>query len=148
MAGKHFLTCSDLISVRLKGGNTTNEGFIEIKGSNGIWGGICDDLWTDNYEYNYGQQSADVVCRMLGYPSAETFYVESTPFGYGTGTFVLDDVKCVGTETSVFDCPALSEGQHNCGNSEWAGVKCNTGDYSKASRYTASSCTNLAGARF
>ena len=120
MAGKHFLTCSDLISVRLKGGNTTNEGFIEIKGSNGIWGGICDDNW--------GQPDANVVCRMLGYPSAETVYTGSTPFGHGTGSFVLDNVNCVGTETSVFDCPHNGEGVHNCGSAEWAGVKCNTGD--------------------
>ena len=121
MAGKHFLTCSDLISVRLKGGNTTNEGFIEIKGSNGIWGGICDDGWN--------QPDADVVCRMLGYHSAETVYMQSTPFGHGTGSFVLDNVGCVGTETSVFYCPHSGEGVHNCESEEWAGVKCrNTGD--------------------
>ena len=42
---------SDLILVRLKGGNRPNEGFIEIKGSTfstsdlepQTWGGICDD---------------------------------------------------------------------------------------------------------
>ena len=121
MAGKHFLTCSDLISVRLKGGNTTNEGFIEIKGSNGIWGGICDDGWD--------KPDADVVCRMLGHPSAETVYTQSKPFGHGGhGNFVLDDVRCVGTETSVFDCPASPEFSHNCSPGEWTGVKCNTGD--------------------
>ena len=115
------LSYSDFISVRLEGGSTPNEGFIEIKGSNGIWGGICDDLWD--------QPDADVVCRMLGYPSAETVYTQSTPFGHGTGSFVLDNVACVGTETSVFDCPHNGEGVHNCGNGEWAGVKCNpTGD--------------------
>ena len=98
-----------------------NEGFIEIKGSNGIWGGICDDSWD--------QPDAGVVCRMLGHPSAETVYVSSTPFGHGTGSFVLDDLNCVGTEISVFNCPhPMPEGNHNCGNSEWAGVKCKTGD--------------------
>ena len=117
MAGKHFLTCSDLISVRLKGGNTTNEGFIEITASNGTWGGICDDHWD--------KPDADVVCRMLGYPFAEIVYVNSKPFGHGGhGNFVFDDLKCVGNETSVFDCPAKPEGEENCGSSEWAGVKC------------------------
>ena len=116
---KTFLSYSDLISVRLKGGNTTNEGFIEIKGSNGIWGGICDDFWD--------KPDADIVCRMLGYPSAETVFIKSTPFGNGGhGNFVLDDVKCVGTEISVFDCPHNGEGVENCGHGEWAGVKCNT----------------------
>ena len=114
------LSYSDFISVRLEGGSTPNEGFIEIKDSNGIWGGICDDNW--------GQPDANVVCRMLGYPSAETVYTGSTPFGHGTGSFVLDNVNCVGTETSVFDCPHNGEGVHNCGSAEWAGVKCNTGD--------------------
>ena len=113
------LSYSDFISVRLEGGNTPNEGFIEIKGSNGTWGGICDDYW--------GQPDADVVCRMLGYHSAETVYTHSTPFGHGTGSFVLDDVGCVGTETSVFDCPARRNcGKCGCSNLEWAGVKCNT----------------------
>lgn len=111
---------SNLILVRLKNGNTPNEGFIEIKGSDGIWGGICDDQWD--------KLDADIVCQMLGYPTAETVYAKSSPFGFGTGSFVLDDVKCVGTETSVFDCPHKAEGSHNCNSSEWAGVKCKTGD--------------------
>ena len=98
-----------------------NEGFIEIKGSNGIWGGICDDSWD--------QLDADVVCRMLGYPSSVKVYTQSSPFGHGTGSFVLADVGCVGTETSVFDCPHSGEGVHDCNSEEWAGVKCrNTGD--------------------
>ena len=104
-------------------GNTPNEGFIEIKGSNGIWGGICDDSWD--------QLDADVVCRMLGYPSSVKVYTQSSPFGHGTGSFVLDDLNCVGTEISVFNCACphpMPEGNHNCGNSEWAGVKCKTGD--------------------
>ena len=118
---------SNLILVRLKNGNTTNEGFIEIKGSDGIWGGICDDYW-DKKDYQNAKANADIVCRMLGYPTAETGYSESSPFGFGTGSFVLADVKCVGTETSVFDCPHLAEGSHYCNSSEWAGVKCKTGD--------------------
>ena len=100
----------------MKGGNRPNEGFIEVKSSTGsqTWGGICDDNWD--------KKDADVVCRMLGYPSAQTVYRQSTPFGHGSGNFILDDVACVGTETSVFDCP--HQGNHNCGPSEWAGVKC------------------------
>ena len=115
------LSYSDFISVRLEGGNTLNEGFIEIKGSNGIWGAICDDFWD--------QPDADVVCRMLGYPFAEIVYVTSKPFGHGGhGNFVFDDLKCVGNETSVLDCPTNEEGVENCGSSDWAGVKCNPGD--------------------
>ena len=116
------LSYSDFISVRLEGGSTPNEGFIEIKGSNGIWGGICDDQWD--------KPDADVVCRMLGwYFGAEIVYRQSTPFGHGGhGSFVFDDLACVGNETSVFDCPANEEGVEDCGSSDWAGVKCNPGD--------------------
>ena len=120
MAGKHFLSYSGLISVRLKSGKTQNEGFIEIKSSRGTWGGICDDSW--------GQPDAEVICRMLGHPSAKTVYTGSTPFGHGTGNFVLDNVQCVGTETSVFDCPANPEFDNDCGSGEWVGVKCDTGE--------------------
>ena len=102
----------------MRNGNTAAEGYIEIKGSNGIWGGICDDQWD--------KPDADVVCRMLGwYFGAEIVYRQSTPFGHGGhGSFVFDDLACVGNETSVFDCPARPEGEENCGYGEWAGVKC------------------------
>ena len=114
---KTFLSYSGLIS-ELGGSNVPNEGFILIKGSNGTWGGICDDFW----DY----PDADVVCRMLGYPSSETIYTQSSPFGHGPvpRSFVLDDVECVGNETSVFDCPHKTEFDHNCYAGEWAGVKC------------------------
>ena len=50
--------------VRLGGiGSSASEGYVEVFASNGTWGGICDDDWNIN--------DATVVCRMLGYPSAE-----------------------------------------------------------------------------
>lgn len=45
-------------------------------------------------------------------------------FGQGTGQIVLDDLRCVGTETSLFNCPARPVGSHNCAHSEDAGVVC------------------------
>merc|ERR1712126_111198 len=56
------------VRVRLGGGQAENEGYVEALGSNGIWGGVCDDIW--NIE------NANVVCRMLGFPSAEAFFGE------------------------------------------------------------------------
>ena len=47
------------VQVRLQGGSKLNEGFIEIKPSNGTWGGICDDA--------FNKPEADVICRMVGY---------------------------------------------------------------------------------
>ena len=111
----------------MKGGNRPNEGFIEVKSSTGsqTWGGICDDNWD--------KKDADVVCRMLGYPSAQTVYKESSPFGHGSGSFILDGVKCVGTETSVFGCPHNGEGVHDCNSAEWAGVKCTRSNFKEDS---------------
>ena len=45
-------------------------------------------------------------------------------FGQGSGTIVLDNVQCAGTETRLIDCPANPIGIHNCAHSEDAGVTC------------------------
>ena len=45
-------------------------------------------------------------------------------FTNGAGQIWLDDVRCVGTESRLIDCPANPLGQHNCVHSEDAGVRC------------------------
>ena len=52
-----FSNCSDG-EVRLVGGNSENEGRVEVCLGN-TWGTICDDGW-NNYD-------ANIVCRQLGY---------------------------------------------------------------------------------
>ena len=48
--------------------------------------------------------------------------------GLSRGSFfqriVLDNVRCNGTEDSIFDCPANPIGIHNCRHSEDVGVRC------------------------
>ena len=46
-------------TIRLAGGQSTNEGRVEIC-INGVWGSVCGDYW--------GSNDARVVCRMLGLP--------------------------------------------------------------------------------
>ena len=100
------------------GGRTENEGYIEALGSNDEWGGVCDDLWDIN--------DGKVVCKMLGYPTAETIFHDNPRFGQAPsgGRFVLDNLNCTGNESSVFDCPHNGEWNENCRAHEIAGVRC------------------------
>ena len=90
-------------------------------GTNGQWGGICDDFFDIN--------DADVICRMLGFPSAISALGSSTAMKlYGTApsgdNFVLDELDCNGNETSVFDCKHNGEWNENCEATDIAGVQC------------------------
>ena len=94
------------------GGDYPFLGYIEIKDSAGMWGGICDDNWD--------LLDGHVICRMLGYPSAELVLTGLT---YTHSHFTLDNFQCVGNEASIFDCPRSTPvGKHNCGASEWSVV--------------------------
>ena len=47
---------------------------------------------------------------------------QSAFYGAGSGQIWLDDVRCNGTETSIFHCHHNGFGSHNCGHGE--GVDC------------------------
>ena len=110
--------------MRLGGdGSTEKEGYVEALGFNGQWGGVCDDGFDIN--------DANVICRMLGFPSAiAALAFSSADASYGTAPsgndFVLDDLGCTGSETSIFDCPHPGEWIENCEATDIAGVLCAT----------------------
>ena len=53
--------------IRLRGGNSTYEGRVELC-SQGIWGGIVNDYNSNHYNYTWDTRDATVVCRQVGYP--------------------------------------------------------------------------------
>ena len=67
---------------------------------------------------------AIVVCRQLGYPSALQA-LRGAYHGQGTGSIVLDDLLCSGTESNLLQCSSFTPaGTHNCLHSEDASVVC------------------------
>ncbi|XP_030829862.1 deleted in malignant brain tumors 1 protein-like [Strongylocentrotus purpuratus] len=106
--------CVEDGEVRLVGGTSGSEGRVEVS-YNGEWGTVCDDFW--------GITDASVVCRSLGFDGALEA-VKYAGFGPGTGTIVLDNVKCVGNEPSLVECPHIGLGNSDCDHSEDAGVRC------------------------
>uniref|UniRef100_A0A674HJT6 Macrophage receptor with collagenous structure n=1 Tax=Taeniopygia guttata TaxID=59729 RepID=A0A674HJT6_TAEGU len=95
--------------VRLVGGS--RRGRVEIFHS-GSWGTICDDGWST--------REASVVCRMLGFNGALSFFTATA----GTGQIWLDDVSCTGSEISITDCSKRAWGENNCSHNEDVGVEC------------------------
>lgn len=106
------------MNLRLVGSENWNEGRVEIR-INDIWGTVCDDAWDD--------RDATVICMMLGYMYGVA--TRSGSFGSGTGQIWLDDVNCMGSESSIIDCQHSALGHHNCGHNEDAGVVCSTPMY-------------------
>ncbi|XP_038046695.1 deleted in malignant brain tumors 1 protein-like, partial [Patiria miniata] len=109
------VTCNSA-PVRFVNGSSSYEGQVEVF-YQGEWGTVCDDGWDLN--------NADVVCRMLGYPSASNAW-SGAHFGQGSGPIMLDNVNCQGYESSIAECNHAGWFSHNCGHNEDAGVTCNS----------------------
>ncbi|XP_037999480.1 macrophage receptor MARCO isoform X2 [Motacilla alba alba] len=95
--------------VRIVGGDRRGRVEIFYKGS---WGTICDDGWST--------RETTVVCRMLGFTRAVSFFTAPS----GTGQIWLDDVSCTGSEISITDCRKRNWGENNCSHNEDVGVEC------------------------
>ncbi|KAK4805285.1 hypothetical protein QYF61_004850 [Mycteria americana] len=108
------VVCWGSRQVRLVNGPGRCAGRVEIY-YQGSWGTVCDDGWD--------LPDATVVCHQLGCGGAAQA-VGSAHFGKGSGRIWLQGVNCSGAEAALWDCPAGSWAQDNCGHKEDAGVVC------------------------
>lgn len=111
--------------VRLVGGLSVNEGRVEVY-YDGQWGTMCDDSWHTG--------DADVVCRQLGFESAEQIFYKAK-YGEGSGPIWIDQINCPSANDeevlSILNCSHNGWGSHDCKHSEDAGVKCKRLEASK-----------------
>ena len=102
MANESYTARLSRANLRLVDGGTSNAGRLEVF-YGGTWGTVCDDLWDD--------VDSEVACKELGFARG----VFTRNFGPGSGQIWLDDVECRRTDVSLFECPHLGFGIHNCG---------------------------------
>lgn len=118
-------------SIRLAGTNKNNEGRVEVTGkikctlpsisllednfsAFGKTGYICDD--------QFGMKDANVICRELGFQlgaaeiKGHSYY--ATDLKEENTLYMIDDLDCVGNETTLLDCNFPGWGVHNCRNQE------------------------------
>nr|XP_034306085.1 deleted in malignant brain tumors 1 protein-like [Crassostrea gigas] len=93
--------------IRLVNGSTPWMGRVEVS-YQGTWATVS------SRSYSHGQtfddKAAEVVCRMLGYPTKNAAAIyENSPLYFGKGTGYIDtslyDLHCNGDENSLYDCP-------------------------------------------
>ena len=91
-------------------------GRLEVQLSNGQWGTVCDDNWGST-PFN-----AQAVCRQLGLPWTGAAAKSNAYFGSNAALpILLDDVACMGGESTLDACDRRKDGSNNCGHSEDVG---------------------------
>ena len=85
---------------------------------NGEWGTVCDDGWDLN--------DAQVVCNELGLDDAVATRYNAF-YGEGNGQVWLNNLHCVGNESSIKNCSHGGWGINSCSHSQDVGVKCVSG---------------------
>ncbi|XP_057664707.1 uncharacterized protein LOC130899046 [Diorhabda carinulata] len=108
-------------TIRLAGSGEKNEGRVEVTAFN-TTGYICDD--------DFSIIDANVICRELGFTLGAAEIKSQSYFAKdlkeSNTLYMIDDLNCLGNETSLIDCSFPGWGIHNCRDQEIAGVVCKT----------------------
>ena len=113
--------------IRLSGSSVPRAGRVEVFNTGTRqWGTVCDDKWTWN--------DAIVVCKQLGLGPPVSTITQHNRTSNGITYYAtiknrtypihLDDLRCRGTEPTLYDCNHAGVLVHNCKHSEDAGVVC------------------------
>ena len=99
--------------MRLAVGSSSNEGIVEVY-YNGRWGSVC--------YYGWDELDANIVCKQLGFESAELAYFGTRP----KADILLDNIICSINDTLLASCGHYGFGINVECNYYYAvaGVKC------------------------
>ena len=103
-------------------GSSATEGIVEVFNTTSKdWGVICSN--------SFDIIDAHVICKMLNFETAKVALADGAAADlYGTlptgSNFILDNLKCDGSESSVWECPLSNEVTEVCVASKAAGVIC------------------------
>ena len=106
------------MQIKLVKSNTNKTGTILIFHPSFGWGTICGlPRWTD--------AEGDVVCRQLGFTGVKMTR-ENAYHGRGSGRILLDNVRCTGNESYIWDCKhrGWNNNQYCSSHGRDAGVDC------------------------
>ena len=101
-------------SIRLQGGSNTS-GRVEVCHIN-TWGTVCGHS-------TWRLADAQVACRQLGLPTTGATTLTLPAISDGTRVSWLRNVRCDGTEGSLFNCN-VQPSEINCYISGYAGIIC------------------------